>query len=480
MIYIQVDTFLAFFRAYRDEKGILIYSLATIRKQYIRSGWFFLNLIACFPGTIIGFIVTKSLTDEQVEAMMEGSPTVHRVLFIFEMFKLLRLVRFKKLITQSLIISRLWEVLNIETTLVLKFMFLIALFSHWIACLWGLIAFFEARSFGNELSDTVNWISNWVNNSYVEGGLNPIGWENYMSRYWLCLFWAIQSITSIGYGNITPVTTGEYAYANFLMLACGVFWAYIIGALVEAVASMGTVNKEYITKMNEANQMVADFTTEKLPISKSGSLFDVKVSKRVRRFITNQRDRATTKSMESKSAESLEDKYTTLGILSPELRKICVLHLVHSLIETIPYLSSKYMTPDEQAKIALNSFLLEFAAGEKFRAHDEFGRGILIFQQGLAIAMRHNCSKAFHWRKCPKNYPLDVGEVLVEDDFFESEQLAYHFAGFAKVFFIPRTVVVSALEKNEKAWKECARWKYLSAALILKSQANRKSRLESV
>ena len=43
----------------------------------------------------------------------------------------------------------------------LKFMFLIALFSHWIACLWGLIALIEAKTFGDALGTTVNWIANW-------------------------------------------------------------------------------------------------------------------------------------------------------------------------------------------------------------------------------------------------------------------------------------------------------------------------------
>ena len=43
----------------------------------------------------------------------------------------------------------------------------------------------------------------------MEGGLNPIGWEHSWDRYFLCLFWSIQSITSIGYGNIVPVTFVE-------------------------------------------------------------------------------------------------------------------------------------------------------------------------------------------------------------------------------------------------------------------------------
>ena len=43
------DAFLQFSRAYRDDSGTLVFSLVAIRKNYIRSGWFFMNLLASFP-----------------------------------------------------------------------------------------------------------------------------------------------------------------------------------------------------------------------------------------------------------------------------------------------------------------------------------------------------------------------------------------------------------------------------------------------
>ncbi|KAL7463132.1 hypothetical protein ACHAXS_003513 [Conticribra weissflogii] len=47
-----VDTFMNFFRAYRGSDGKLIFSLPAIRRSYIRSGWFFINLMAAFPSTV--------------------------------------------------------------------------------------------------------------------------------------------------------------------------------------------------------------------------------------------------------------------------------------------------------------------------------------------------------------------------------------------------------------------------------------------
>lgn len=254
------------------------------------------------------------------------------------------------------------------------------------------------------------------------------------------------------------------------MLACGIFWAYIIGALVDAVSAMSSLSKEYVNKMDEANQMVKDFTLPQLPASLTGSAVEeVKVSKRVRHFITEQRDRATTKSMEYETAETLVDKYPTLSILSPELQRLCALHLTHTLIETVPYLSSKYLSPEEQAHIGLNSYHLEFAAGEQFKKHSEYGRGILIFRLGFGFSIRKCASGETRWRKGLCGHPADFEEVLVDDDFCEERQLVYHFAGFTKVFFIPRTVILETLEKNTRAWKECAMYKYAAASIILKS-----------
>jgi hypothetical protein len=284
-----------------------------------------------------------------------------------------------------------------------------------------------------------------------------------------------------------------------LRASSGIFWAYIIGALVEAVGSMGSLSKEYVSKMDEANQMVKDFTSSALPTSVSGTSLEVKASKRVRRFITEQRDRgkilrfeqdhikflvnltslqlnspATTKTMESQNAESLVDKYPTLSILSPELQKVCALHLAHSLIETVPYLSSKYLSPDEQAEVAMKSVVLEFAAGETFTEHGEYGRGILIFRHGFGFSMRVVLDAEFYWKRGVTDYPVDVDEVLVEDGFHDDKRLIYHFLGFTKVFFIPRSVIIDILVSNRRAWKECARWKYFQATLILSSFEARK------
>mmetsp|Transcript_20538 Transcript_20538/g.44575 ORF Transcript_20538/g.44575 Transcript_20538/m.44575 type:complete len:568 (-) Transcript_20538:1001-2704(-) len=461
-----VDTFLSFFRAYRDKNGRIVYSLKSIRRHYIRSGWFFINILASLPASSFVYAEARAAIDSGATEPLDNGKL--RFYFILELFKLLRLVRIKKLMYTSEVMSSIWERINVEIALTMKFVFMMTLVSHWIACIWGLIAFQEAGSFGDPLLEKLNWISHWYDNNYVEGGLDPIGWNKALSRYSLCLFWSIQSITSIGYGNIVPVTYIEYGFANLLMLLCGIFWAYVIGNLVEVVQSMGSINTAYVHRMNEANQMMRDFTERELPESVTGTLYPDSY-KRVRRFITNQRDRATKNWLDPSNVCTLHDAYPTLNILSPELQRVCALHLTHSLLETIPFLSSTYLSPEEQADVALQCVTLEFSIAEKFVAHSDLGRGVLIIRQGFAMVSRNTGGENYTWHKDAIDQPIDVNEVLVEDDYLKEHQLVYHFVGFTKVLFVPRSAIMGILEKNERAWKECGRWRYFMAAFILYS-----------
>ncbi len=372
-----------------------------------------------------------------------------------------------------------------EVALTLKFIFMITLLSHCIACTWGFIVYMEAGTFDSSLLETPNWLGNWYNTSYVQGGLNPIGWANAMPRYWLCLFWAIQSITSIGYGTIAPVTNLEYMCADALMLLCGIFWAYVIGNLVEVVTSMGTVDREYTSRMQDANRMMRNFTARDLPESITGSTAHGKSSskKRIRRFLTDQQKAAKKNNvLLSSNACAFQDEYPTLSILSPELQRLSALYLSRPLLEAIPYLSSKYLSPEEQASVALQCITMEFSSTERFVEHSDFGRGLLIFRRGYGVVSRMSSITTIRCMLYEDliDHSLDVNEVLVDDDdhFFKEHRLVHHFVGYTRVLFVPRTVIMSVLEKNERAWKDCARWRYFAASLVLYSLDYAKKRRE--
>ena len=461
------DSILVFFRAYRDKDGRIIFSHRSIALRYIKSGWFFVNLLASTPTVLILYIDYKQ--EYLVESLHSSGVRFYFFLGLFKLFRLYGLNgRIKHLMDTSEFVSGLWVKINIMTAKMFEFLLVIILLTHWLGCIWGFIAFVEVGSFEKELMlSTPNWMGNWQKINTVPGGLYDLGWENTTGRYWLCMFWASQTITSIGYGDILPVTTAEYALANFLMLSSGIFWAYVTAVIVEIVTNANKLNRDSIQRWNDASQMVCDFAAQNLPEKMTGTTAGVKASKRVRLFLTDERDHCTRNTLDEKNALTLSEAYPTLDVLSPELRKVCALHLTHTYLETIPYLSSKYLSTDDQAEIALQCRTLEFAAGEHFSSHPEFGRGLLIFKYGLAFTSRTLLKTNLSWPRALGGHAAEVNEVLIEDDYCKEQQLVYHFVSYTKVLFVPRSAIINMLKKNPAAWKESARWRYFRAALIL-------------
>jgi hypothetical protein len=249
------------------------------------------------------------------------------------------------------------------------------------------------------------------------------------------------------------------------MLVCGIFWAYIIGSFVSALASMGSVQEEYQRRLNQANQMIGDFMCNDQTLPEVNQPMKM-TSSRVRRFLTRQRDTTTKKWLDDKAAPTLMDRYPTLEILSPGLQSYCALHLLSPLIEKVPYLSLRHLSPEEQAEVAMRTVNLEFSPGERFTHHSELGRGIIIFLQGFGMSSRDIDYISPTWRRCCQTSEVETKEVLVEDDYYNDMGMVTHFISFSRCLLIPRSVIMDVLARNPEAWKRCARWHYFQGCLL--------------
>ncbi len=103
-------------------------------------------------------------------------------------------------------------------------LFMIVIAAHWMACLWCFVVYAEVGSFSeHKMLAVPNWIANWYTlNGGAAGGINPLGWQNSVSRYALCLMWSAQTLTSIGYGNVVPLTLAEWFVNSALQLTAGI------------------------------------------------------------------------------------------------------------------------------------------------------------------------------------------------------------------------------------------------------------------
>merc|ERR1719456_568719 len=76
--------------------------------------------------------------------------------------------------------------------------------------------------------------------------------------YITSLYWSVMTLTSIGYGDITPMTGPERLICVGLMLIGAMVWAYIIGQACSVLANLDIHESRFKQRLDDLNYMLAD------------------------------------------------------------------------------------------------------------------------------------------------------------------------------------------------------------------------------
>jgi hypothetical protein len=131
----------------------------------------------------------------------------------------------------------------------------IVVVSHFLACGWLLLGYVDQNT---------SWMSH--------AGFELMAPE---SQYIRSLYWTITTMTTVGYGDITPVLDREYLFASFVMLVGASFYAYIIGNIASLVGQLNASKAQY--------QQRAQFVTSYL----HGQKVSAKLVNRVQAYYYN-------------------------------------------------------------------------------------------------------------------------------------------------------------------------------------------------
>ncbi|KAK3240751.1 hypothetical protein CYMTET_49426 [Cymbomonas tetramitiformis] len=245
------DIILNLFIAYFDGvSGTWVYDLRLIRKRYIK-GWFAMDVVSVLPFDLLH------------EGKVTGSYL--QTLRILKMVRLLRLVKLLRILRIGRIFRRIESSLSLDYSLIelLKFCSTTLLLSHWIACAFGMIEALEAES--------ETWLSIYFCRNFerpppdivlASDGESTIDFHDsdcdkenihVSERYVAALYWAVTSLTTIGYGDIVAQNSTEHVFMLFVMLLGAFQYGYIIGALGGVLAMRDVRKNRYIELMTELN-----------------------------------------------------------------------------------------------------------------------------------------------------------------------------------------------------------------------------------
>ena len=178
--------------------------------------------------------------------------------------RVLRLVKLVRIVNASKIFTR-WEMrlsINYGALSIAQIIAGLLFVCHLFACLWGLQASFDPL---NTWPGQKNYCVPYdfeAGDICPEGMVcteyNPVACMPPTAMYLISVYWAIATVTSIGYGDLvaTPFSTAEQLVCTLIMLSGAVLFAQLVGSFCGLAASMSPELKQFRFDMSDLNALM--------------------------------------------------------------------------------------------------------------------------------------------------------------------------------------------------------------------------------
>ena len=280
------DMIMNFFLAYRDESkeggNKLVQKFAKIIHHYLY-GWFAIDLVSIIPFDLLGLAF--------------DSATLQR-LKVIRVIRLLRLLKLMRVVRSSRVFKRIESRISLShsTQGLLKFSTMLVTVCHWLACAWvmqaeltqdeaiekaGCAADDEnstagCEGWGGPSRMKVTWVDALCSTIDADGHYDPTlpcQYNEPLNKYSAALYWSIVTVTSVGYGDITPQNPSEMRMCTTIMLIGAFFWAYLIGNACGIISTLDVDGTEHRQRMDQLNLMMEDQCFDKTLRIKLRSFF---------------------------------------------------------------------------------------------------------------------------------------------------------------------------------------------------------------
>uniref|UniRef100_A0A673XUC0 Voltage-gated delayed rectifier potassium channel KCNH4 n=1 Tax=Salmo trutta TaxID=8032 RepID=A0A673XUC0_SALTR len=219
-ILFMLDIALNFRTTFVSTSGQVVYDARSICVHYVTT-WLFVDLIAALPFDLLyAFNVS--------------------VYFGVHLLKTVRLLRLLRLLQK---LERYSQYSAVVLTLLMS---MFALLAHWMACVWYFIGRREIENSPN------SWDIGWLH----ELGKRLGGGPSVRSSYVTSLYFALSSLTSVGFGNVSANTDSEKIFSICTMLIGALMHAVVFGNVTAIIQRMYSRRSLYHTRTKDLKDFI--------------------------------------------------------------------------------------------------------------------------------------------------------------------------------------------------------------------------------
>uniref|UniRef100_A0A3Q3MTG1 Potassium channel, voltage gated eag related subfamily H, member 7 n=1 Tax=Mastacembelus armatus TaxID=205130 RepID=A0A3Q3MTG1_9TELE len=224
-----VDILINFRTTYVNINEEVVSHPAKIAIHYFK-GWFLIDMVAAIPFDLLIF--------------GSGSDETTTLIGLLKTARLLRLVR---------VARKLDRYSEYGAAVLMLLMCIFALIAHWLACIWYAIGNVEKPY----LEHKIGWLDNLgvsIGKKYNQS--DPSSGPSIKDKYVTALYFTFSSLTSVGFGNVSPNTNSEKIFSICVMLIGSLMYASIFGNVSAIIQRLYSGTARYHLQMLRVKEFI--------------------------------------------------------------------------------------------------------------------------------------------------------------------------------------------------------------------------------
>ncbi|KAM9305681.1 voltage-gated inwardly rectifying potassium channel KCNH7 [Gastrophryne carolinensis] len=224
-----IDILINFRTTYVNQNEEVVSDPARIVIHYFK-GWFLIDMVAAIPFDLLIF--------------GSGSDETTTLIGLLKTARLLRLVR---------VARKLDRYSEYGAAVLMLLMCIFALIAHWLACIWYAIGNVERPYLIHKIS-WLDALGDQIKKPYNYS--DPSSGPSIKDKYVTALYFTFSSLTSVGFGNVSPNTNSEKIFSICVMLIGSLMYASIFGNVSAIIQRLYSGTARYHMQMLRVKEFI--------------------------------------------------------------------------------------------------------------------------------------------------------------------------------------------------------------------------------